>query len=142
MTKAKKPSTMPARSTGAMRESIGTKIETALVPYELICAAAVGLNYGEEKYGARNFEKGLSEKDLLGSIDRHTRAIMSGEKIDNPSGLPHYVLLSSSIAMYVALEMRETVIRDLPPKKISPVNVGNVAEQAQLLFNKRKPFKK
>lgn len=140
MSNTKKPK-HPSRANGAMRASIGTKIDTTLVPYEHIVAAAVGLNYGAEKYVERNFEKGLTERDLLGSIDRHTRALMAGEKMDNDSGLPHYILLSSSVAMYTALEMRETVIRDLPPKSISPVNVGNVANQGQLLFDKRKPYK-
>lgn len=63
-------------ASGAMRESIGTKISTHLVPYELTLAAAVGLNYGQEKYDARNFEQGMLATSLLGSIERHNKAIM------------------------------------------------------------------
>lgn len=109
--------------TGAVRESIGTKIKTHLVPYELILAAAVGLNYGEHKYAARNFEKGLSETDLLMSIERHTRAIMDGEFEDKDTDCPHYMLLASSVAMYVALEMRGTILRDLPTPAMRPIDM-------------------
>lgn len=117
--------------TGAARESIGTKIGTHLVPYEYVLAAAVGLEYGKEKYVARNFEKGLSETALLGSIERHLQAIKDGEDIDGPSGLPHYCLLASSVAMYVNNLVQGTIIHDLPPPKNANLDVG----QLSVLFN-------
>jgi len=87
---------------GALRASIGTKIDTTLVPYAMICYAAAGLNYGADKYARRNFEKGFPLSSLLMSIERHTRALMNGEEYDsglNGSQLPHVYLLASSIAM-------------------------------------------
>ena len=87
---------------GALRASIGTKIDTKLVPYALICYAAAGLNYGADKYSPRNFEKGFPLSSLLMSIERHMRALMNGEEYDsgvNGSQLPHVVMLASSIAM-------------------------------------------
>lgn len=104
-------------SSGAMRESIGTKVDTTLVPYELIIQAAIGLNYGAEKYEPRNYEKGLSYRQLCGSIDRHNRAIMAGELYDQDSGLPHITLLASSIAMFCHNWMQGRIIDDLPPPK-------------------------
>lgn len=104
--------------TGAVRDAIAGKVDTTLVPYELILAAAIGLNYGTQKYEARNFEKGLGARVLLGSIERHCRAIMNGEYTDMDSKLPHYVLLTSSVAMFVSNVMRGTVIEDLPPPAI------------------------
>lgn len=102
--------------TGAMRESIGTKVDTHLVPYEYIMAAAVGLNYGARaKYGKHNYLKGLSKVDLLNSIDRHNRALMAGKLTDEDSGLPHHILLASSTAMLVA-----TIERDISPEEVDP----------------------
>lgn len=107
-----------SRETGAMRESIGTKTSTRLVPYELTIAAAIGLNYGEQKYGARNFEKGLAYSDLLGSIERHTEALKAGEFVDEDSGVCHFHLLASSVAMLCHNIMQGVVIDDRPPQKI------------------------
>lgn len=121
-----------ASPTGAMRESIGTKISTHLVPYELTLAAAVGLNYGEKKYAARNFEKGLTATGLLGSIERHNKAIMDGEFIDGPSGLPHYCLLASSIAMYIHNIVNGKLVNDLPEPKFSVTGgqcIGDLSER-------------
>lgn len=99
---------------GAMRESIGTKVRTHLVPYELVLAAAIGLNCGEVKYDARNWEKGFALLDLTHSIERHNKAIMDGEETDEDSGLPHYVLLASSVAMLVGNMMRGIHTDDRP----------------------------
>lgn len=106
---------IPTASTGAKRDSIGNKVSTTLVPYEAIMAMAVGLNYGEKKYGAHNYLKGLPMDDLLNSIERHTRALMAGDLADLESGLPHWCLLASSVAMLVA-----TIERDLSPEKVPP----------------------
>ena len=102
---------------GAQRESIGTKIDTTLVPYELILAAAQGLNYGAEKYSERNFELGLPMRTLLGSIERHNQALKDGENIDADSGLPHFVLLASSVAMLCHNIMQDMVEDDRPVAK-------------------------
>lgn len=130
--------------TGAERESIGLKIDTSLVPFELIAAAATGLNYGAMKYSRRNYELGLTDVELLNSIDRHTRALMAGEEIDADSGLPHGVMLASATAMYTACKFRGTMaitLTDAPavyskdpgtPSSIADVSVlfNNIAKEA------------
>ena len=102
---------------GAMRESIGTKLPVNLVPYELILAAALGLEYGKDKYDARNFETGLSYTDHIESIKRHAFALEAREEIDEDSGLPHYVLLASSAAMLCHNIIQGVVIDDRPIAK-------------------------
>ena len=110
-------------STGAMRESIGTKLPVNLVPYELIIAAALGLEYGKDKYAARNFEKGLSYTDHIESIKRHAFALEAREELDEDSGLPHYVLLASSAAMLCHNIIQGVVIDDRPvPKQGSTIS--------------------
>jgi hypothetical protein len=98
---------------GALRESIGTKIDTSLVPYELIVLAACGMNHGAEKYAPNNYRAGFKLTQLLGSIERHNRAMMVGEVIDGRSGLPHVALLASSVAMLCENWMNGTVIDDV-----------------------------
>lgn len=100
----------------AMRASFGTKIDTRLVPYALICYAAAGLNYGAAKYVPRNFENGFPLSSLLMSIERHTRALMNGEIYDDDetgSQLPHIFLLASSIAMLCENDESGTLKHDI-----------------------------
>lgn len=118
--------------TGAMRQSIGTKIDTDLVPFEMIVSAAVGLGLGEVKYAARNFEKGLSYKSLLNSLERHAKALKDGEERDKDTGIPHYMLIASCTAMLCHNVMQGIVIDDRPePKNPNFHDVGHLAEIAQ-----------
>lgn len=130
---------MPSRDSGAKRESIGTKLRTDLVPYELVLLAAIGLEYGAEKYGARNFEKGLNTSDLLMSIERHTRAMMDGEEMDEESGLPHIALLSSSIAMFSYSWMQGRLQDDMREPKNALRSIGDLSRAAQSILNSRSP---
>ena len=129
----------PSRETGAQRASINSKIDTSLVPFELIAMAAVGLNYGAEKYAPRNFEQGLHMSDLLNSIDRHNRALMAGEAIDEDSDLPHLALLASSIAMLCHNVLSGVVVNDITPR-MDNHSVADISECAQnMLRNRRNP---
>lgn len=122
--------------TGAQRESIGTKIDTDLVPFELIVAAAVGLGLGEHKYAARNFEKGLSYRSLINSIERHCKALKDGEELDKDTGIPHYMLIASSTAMMVHNVMQGVVIDDRAPPKTPTYGVDDLAKIAQAELSK------
>lgn len=117
--------------TGAQRQSIGTKIDTDLVPFELIVAAAVGLGLGEYKYSARNFEKGLSYRSLINSLERHCKALKDGEEIDKDTSLPHYILIASSTAMLVHNIMQGRIIDDRAPPKEYTLDISDLAELGQ-----------
>ena len=117
--------------TGAQRQSIGTKIDTDLVPFELIVAAAVGLGLGEHKYAARNFEKGLSYRSLINSIERHCKSLKDGEYTDADTGIPHYMLIASSTAMLVHNIMQGVIIDDRAPSKDPFYSVSELSEVAQ-----------
>ena len=118
-------------ATGAQRQSIGTKIDTDLVPFELIVAAAVGLGLGEHKYAARNFEKGLSYRSLSNSLERHCKALKDGEELDADTGIPHYMLIASSTAMLVHNVMQGVVIDDRAPAKTPNLSISELAELGQ-----------
>lgn len=123
-------------STGAQRESIGTKIDTDLVPFELIVAAAVGLGLGEHKYAARNFEKGLSYRSLINSLERHCKALKDGEELDADTGIPHYMLIGSSAAMLIHNVMQGKVIDDRAPPKEANLDIGDLAKLGQTELSK------
>lgn len=115
--------------TGAMRAGIGTKINTNLVPYELVAMAAISLNYGADKYEPRNFEKGLSYTQHLESIKRHVEAIENREPIDIDSGLPHEAMLAASVAM-LSHNYMQGVITDDRPKAKEGLDVATLATLA------------
>lgn len=129
-----------ATETGAQRASIGTKIDTDLVPFELTIAAAVGLGLGEFKYAARNFEKGLSYRSLINSLERHCKALKDGEELDADTGIPHYMLIASSTAMLVHNVMQGKVVDDRAPPKECELSVADLAELGQTELNKAVAF--
>lgn len=58
------------------------------------------MNFGLEKYGERNWEKGLMNEETYSSAMRHIEKIINNEMIDNESTLPHsYHVLWNIIAM-------------------------------------------
>lgn len=122
--------------TGAQRESIGTKIDTDLVPFELIVAAAVGLGLGEHKYAARNFEKGLSYRSLINSLERHCKALKDGEEYDADTGIPHYMLIGSSAAMLIHNVMQGVAIDDRAPPKTPNYDIAELAKIGQAELDK------
>lgn len=126
--------------TGAQRQSIGTKIDTDLVPFELIVAAAVGLGLGEHKYAARNFEKGLSYRSLINSLERHCKALKDGEEFDADTGIPHYMLIASSTAMLVHNIMQGVIIDDRATPKQPKLSVSELAELGQQELDKAITF--
>lgn len=117
--------------TGAKRESIGTKTQTHLVPYEAILAMARGLNYGAEKYGAGNYKLGLSMLDLLMSIERHCRALMNGEWIDADSQLKHVDMLASSVAMLCQNISSGAVIWDVVGRHPHDLDIWELAAMSK-----------
>lgn len=127
-------------STGAQRESIGTKIDTDLVPFELIVAAAVGLGLGEFKYAARNFEKGLSYRSLINSIERHCKALKDGEEIDKDTGIPHYMLIASSTSMLTHNIMQGVILDDRVVSKTPSLNISELSELGQKELTKAIEF--
>lgn len=126
--------------TGAQRASIGTKIDTDLVPFELIVGAAVGLGLGEHKYTARNFEKGLSYRSLINSIERHAKALKDGEELDRDTQIPHYMLLCSSVAMLAHNVMQGVVVDDRATPKEPQLDISELAELGQKELDKAIEF--
>ena len=69
-----------------------------LVPPEAIFALGDALDYGQTKYGERNWEKGMAWGRVFGSLMRHCWKFWSGEDIDKESGRPHVDLILTNAA--------------------------------------------
>lgn len=65
------------------------KIRTDLLPVEALEGISGVLTYGAEKYGERNWEKGMSWGRCYGACLRHLFAWWRGEEVDPETGLSH-----------------------------------------------------
>mgnify|MGYP006271534257 CR=1 FL=1 len=100
----------------------GSKADAAkpaveLVPYELVQAAGRAFAYGEHKYAAQNWRKGISTRRLLGSVIRHAMKFASGEEWDQDAAsrgwqVHHLDMLAASVAMLVTTYRRRPDLDD------------------------------
>ena len=92
-------------------KSIGTKDDTGKPRYDLIPPDALdelvkGLTHGANKYGDRNWEKGIVYGRIFGAAMRHLWAWWRGEEIDKDSGLHHLSLAASEVFFLMAYHKR------------------------------------
>jgi hypothetical protein len=83
------------------------KPRTDLLPADALLGVAAVLEYGERKYAARNWEKGMSWGRLVGASLRHLFAWMSGHDTDAESGHHHLAHLGCCALMLYALVLRK-----------------------------------
>lgn len=90
------------------------KARVDLIPADALLGAGAGFAYGERKYSARNWEKGMAWGRLVGSLLRHLFAWMAGEDVDPESGLHHLdhmtccaLMLSASVKRGIGVDDRK-----------------------------------
>jgi hypothetical protein len=91
--------------------SQGTKLDTGkvrmdLLPPELLFGVAKVLEFGANKYAARNWEKGMDWGRVFGALMRHMWAWWKGEKTDPETGMSHLWHAATNIAFLIAYEER------------------------------------
>jgi len=74
------------------------KLRMDLIPPAAIYGLAKVLSYGSEKYGDRNWEKGIDPGRIFAAAQRHLWAYWSGEDTDEESGLSHLDHAACNIA--------------------------------------------
>jgi hypothetical protein len=74
-----------------------------LIPRIFIDGTGDAFTYGAVKYSCDNFRKGMSHRRILGACLRHLVAVADGEDIDPESGLHHWKLAASNLAMYAEM---------------------------------------
>lgn len=75
-------------ATGGLRYNEG-KVQWGLLNYKALEPMIRVLMFGAKKYSPNNWQKGLSKREILESMQRHLASMMDGEEIDPESGLPH-----------------------------------------------------
>jgi hypothetical protein len=85
-----------------------------LIPPELPNAVALVLAFGADKYGERNWERGMKWGRPFAAMMRHMWAWWSGEKADPETGMPHLWHAACCIAFLIAYENRNIGIDDRP----------------------------
>lgn len=97
----------------------GGKTRMDLVPPDVIQAMALVLTDGAQRYGERNWEKGMAWSRPYGALLRHILSWWEGEDLDPDSGKPHLWHALCSIAFLVAFEERR-IGEDDRPHKVGP----------------------
>lgn len=82
------------------------KARIDLIAPEFIVGTADVLAYGAEKYGARNWEKGMSWSRCFAALMRHMWAWWAGEQRDAETGKPHLFHAACCLMFLAAFESR------------------------------------
>ena len=82
------------------------KLRLDLIPPEMHRALGEVLTFGANKYGDRNWEKGITLDRLYAANQRHLLAFLEGERIDPESGFPHLYHAFCNIGMMLTLDQR------------------------------------
>ena len=77
-----------------------------LLPFDALNSVAQVLEFGANKYAARNWEKGLDWGRLLAAALRHLSAWARGHNTDEESGLPHLAHAACCVLMLLASVQR------------------------------------
>lgn len=97
----------------------GLKFDLDKLPIDLVSpyfieAIAAVLDFGAKKYGARNWEKGMSWSRVYGALLRHMLAWQRGENDDPETGLSHLWHAGCCIMFLVHFEKTGTGTDDRP----------------------------
>ena len=79
------------------------KHKWSLVSYKALEPMVDVLMFGEQKYSAHNWKKGLKYTETIESMQRHMNAFLDGEDNDPESGLPHigHILCNAQFLSYM-----------------------------------------
>lgn len=85
------------------------KVEWALVHFRSLEPMVRVLEFGAKKYSPDNWKKGLPERKVMESMQRHLAAMMDGEENDSETGLPHqaHIMCNCMFLSYQQLKHNE-----------------------------------
>ena len=103
----------------AKKAGLGMRFNTGktrfdLIPQSWIRSLAQILTVGAAKYEPRNWEKGLSWSETLGSLHRHLDAWVSGEKYDKETKCHHLGHVAWNALALMTMQLRGIGKDDLP----------------------------
>lgn len=103
----------------AEKAGLGMRFNTGktrfdLIPQSWIRSLAQILTVGAAKYEPRNWEKGLSWSETLGSLHRHLDAWVSGERYDKETKCHHLGHVAWNALALMTMQLRGIGKDDLP----------------------------
>ena len=84
----------------------GDKFPLELIAPEMLSALGGVLQFGANKYGARNWEKGMAWHRPFGALMRHMWAWWGGQDKDPETGYSHLAHAACCIAFLISYERR------------------------------------
>ena len=85
-----------------------------LIAPEMLHGLAEVLTFGAEKYGDRNWEKGMKWSRPFGALMRHMWAWWRGEGLDPETGKSHLLHAACCLMFLIAYESRDVFGDDRP----------------------------
>lgn len=92
----------------------GYKPRLDLIPPELFTAVGSILEFGANKYGDRNWEKGMEWGRIYAATLRHLIRWWSGQELDRESGYSHLWHAACNISFLIAYESRGVGVDNRP----------------------------
>jgi hypothetical protein len=83
-----------------------------LLPHESLIEVAKVLGFGEKKYSAGNWAKGISYRRLISAAQRHIGEFNSGVDKDAESGLSHIAHASCCLLFLLYMEQKKPELDD------------------------------
>ena len=93
------------------------KVRLDLVPYDAVTAIAEVLTFGANKYGERNWEKGINYNRLFRALMGHMWDWWRGAGPDAETGLSHLAHAGCCILFLLAYEARNMTHLDNRPRQ-------------------------
>ena len=90
------------------------KLRMDLLPPDALEALGRILTDGAEKYGARNWEKGMAWSRPYAALQRHLLAWWGGQDVDPESGHPHLWHVLANAVFLTSYQIREIGEDDRP----------------------------
>lgn len=113
------------------------KIPFNLIPNQVLGEVALAMLEGSRKYGAYNFRRaGVRATIYFDALDRHIKALIEGQDIDEDSGLSH---IAKAIACLVVLrdsQLNGNWIDDRPPKVKNQNWIKELNKKAEEIIKK------
>jgi hypothetical protein len=81
------------------------KLRWSLVSFKALEPMVKVLMFGEQKYSAHNWKKGLKWTEIIESLQRHLNALLAGEDDDPESNIAHvgHILCNALFLSYMYL---------------------------------------
>lgn len=96
------------------RKDDDEKLRFDLIDSDLLIELSKVLTFGAQKYGARNWEKGMKWSRVFGALMRHMWVWWKGEKCDPETNMPHLAHAAACVMFLLAYEAREMGEDDRP----------------------------